>query len=175
MRRTASLPLPLLLTALLLAGCTDPSPMPTPPPTPSATPVFASDEEALAAAEEAYGKYLATSDEIIRDGGTNPERLVPFVSSDIYERESAGFALLQERSIHGTGTTKFELTLQSFDDDQVTVYACNDYRETDVVDTSGASVLQEDRETLKPFEVVLDPNDSLRVVVMDVWSGGGVC
>jgi hypothetical protein len=55
MRRTARLPLPLLLITLVLAGCTQPDPMPTPPPTPSASPVFASDEEALAAAEEAYG------------------------------------------------------------------------------------------------------------------------
>ena len=175
MRRTARLPLPLLLITLVLAGCTQPDPMPTPPPTPSAAPVFASDEEALAAAEEAYGKYLATSDQIIRDGGANPERLKPLVAQEIYEREAAGFEILQERGIHGTGNTKFALKLQSFDNDQVTVYACNDYGDTDVVDSSGASVLPSGRDTLKPFEVSFDSQDSLRLIAIDSWAGGGVC
>jgi hypothetical protein len=175
MRRTARLPLPLLLIALVLAGCTPSEPMPTPPPTPSTAPVFASEEEALAAAEEAYGKYMATSDEIIREGGDDPERLRPLVSQEIYEREAAGFSVLQERGIHGTGATTFVLALQSFDDDQLTVYACNDYSSTDVVDSSGKSVLQDDRQVLKPFEVRFDPQDSLRLIAMDSWEGSGVC
>src|SRR5690606_919779 len=92
MRRTARLPLPLLLITLVLAGCTQPDPMPTPPPTPSAAPVFASDEEALAAAEEAYGKYLETVDAILADGGSNAERLKPLVTSALFEHEREGFA-----------------------------------------------------------------------------------
>src|SRR5690606_7687607 len=123
MRRTARLPLPLLLITLVLTGCTQPDPMPTPPPTPSSAPVFASDEEALAAAEEAYGKYLEESDQIIRDGGARPERLRPLVSDVIYRREVAGFEQLQERQLPGTGSTAFSLTLQSFDDVEITVYA----------------------------------------------------
>ena len=175
MRRTARLPLPLLLIALALVGCTPADPMPSPPPTPSEAPVFASDEEALAAAEEAYGKYLATSDDIIRDGGAGPERLKPLVSDAIYEREAKGFTVLEERNIHGTGSTEFSLALQSYDDTRLTVYACNDYSKTDVVDVTGTSVLAPDRDTLKPFEVTLDPKDSLRLIAMDAWDGGGVC
>ena len=52
-----------VLVALLLGGCTG-TPAPTASPTPSASaaePVFASDEEALAAAVEAYEKYRAAS------------------------------------------------------------------------------------------------------------------
>lgn len=175
MRRTAHLSAALLLTALVLTGCTTPTPMPTAPPEPSIVPVFASDEEALAAAEEAYGRFLATSDEIIRDGGAHPERLAPLVSSALYERELAGFSVLTERGIRGTGSTTFVLRLQSFDTSHVTVYACNDYSNTDMVDESGASVLQADRETLKAFEVTLDPADSLRLIRMDSWESGGVC
>ena len=46
-----------LAVVLLLTGCSLASPEVAPTPTPSATPVFASEEEALAAAEEAYAAY----------------------------------------------------------------------------------------------------------------------
>ena len=72
MRRTARL-LPLaVLGAALLAGCLPTDPPVTPPPTSDLEPVFASDEEALAAAEEAYGAYLAAADEILSSGGADP-------------------------------------------------------------------------------------------------------
>ena len=48
--------------ALALSGCAGaPTPTPTPPSSASAAPIFASDEEALAAAEAAYERYRATS------------------------------------------------------------------------------------------------------------------
>ena len=63
------------LLALVLAGCAPDVPAIQVPPTPTVTPLFASDEEALAAAEEAYAAYLAMSDEITSDGGERPERI----------------------------------------------------------------------------------------------------
>src|SRR3954462_13593979 len=56
---------PLLATAALLlalAGCVPTDSHPTSWPHPSATPVFASDAEALAAAEKAYAAYEAAVD-----------------------------------------------------------------------------------------------------------------
>ncbi|MDQ1582169.1 MAG: hypothetical protein QOF36_223, partial [Microbacteriaceae bacterium] len=56
------------LIVITLAGCaTSASPMPTPSAVHS--PLFASDEEALKAATDAYAAYLAMSDTIAQEGG----------------------------------------------------------------------------------------------------------
>src|SRR5689334_7391674 len=139
MRRTTRLLAPPLLAALLLAGCTPSDPMPTPPPTSDAAPVFATDEEALAAAEEAYGKYIATVDAILADGGQNPERLEPLVDDSLYQRELDGFAEFAAAGWRGTGARTFQLTLQRYEGHEVSLYSCEDLSGTDVVDSTGAS------------------------------------
>jgi hypothetical protein len=175
MRRTASLPLPLLLTALLLAGCTDPSPMPTPPPTPSQTPVFASDEEALAAAEEAYGKYMTAADEVIHGGGKQAELVQPYLSEDLYQRDKESFEQFTRNGWSGTGETTFAMELQQFDDATVVAYVCDDFTKTDVVDGNGHSVVATDRMTRVPYEVEFAVSDQMRIVRKELWEGEGVC
>lgn len=138
--------------------------------------MFASDEEALAAAEEAYGKYLATVDTILADGGVNPERLKPLVTLALYEHEREGFATYTSKGWYGVGTRTFTLELQQYDSNGVTVYSCDDLTDTDVVDASGASVVSETRENEYAFEVGFDLNDgSLVVASKNLWDGGGVC
>lgn len=171
MRRTARLPLPLLLITLVLTGCTQPDPMPTPPPTPSSAPVFASDEDALAAAEEAYGKYSAAADAIINDGGSDPQRLKPFVSSEIYEQEVAAYQDLVTNDWHGVGMTTFTLELQQYDDDAVVVYACDDVSGTDIVDAEGNSVVNVDGATRSRYEVEFAVGDDMRIIRKELWSG----
>lgn len=173
MRRTARLPLALLLAGLTLGGCATPTPMPTVPPA-TAEPVFASDEEALAAAEEAYGAYMAAADAVINDGGAAPERIQPFVSEELFGQELGGYQILLENGWRGTGTSTFSLTLQRFDDDEVVVYACDDVSATDVVDASGNSVIRAGRASIVPYEVELDPHDSMRIVRKELW-GAGAC
>ncbi len=67
--------------ALVLTGCVG-SPAPTQSPTPTeAAPIFASDEEALAAAVEAYEALSQQRrTKITDDGGAEPERIDPFVT-----------------------------------------------------------------------------------------------
>ncbi len=71
-----------LVGMLALTGCVDGDRLPTLPPTPTSTPIFASEEEALAAAEEAYAAYLEMSNLISSEGGVEPERIAPFVTAD---------------------------------------------------------------------------------------------
>jgi len=175
MRRTARLPLPLLLLALALVGCTPSDPMPTPPPTPSEAPVFASDEEALAAAEEAYGAFLSATDAVIRDGGSQPERVQKYLSPELYERELAGYEQLVQNGWHGVGSTTFKLVLQYFRGGSVVTYACDDVSQTDVLDSNGQSVVLEGRSERVAYEVEFDADNDLVIVRKDVWSGGGVC
>lgn len=175
MRRTTRLLAPPLLAALLLAGCTPSDPMPTPPPTSDAAPIFATDEEALAAAEEAYGKYLATADNILSDGGADPERLLEHVSPSLYDEERVGFERIMAKGWRGVGKTTFQLTLQRYDERQVIAYSCDDVSATDLVDQSGTSVVKEGRIERVPFEVEFDPRDGMRILSKAVWDGGGVC
>src|SRR5215207_3793459 len=70
--------------ALVLVGCMGaPSPAPSPEPTETAAvPIFASDEEALAAAVDAYERYRAISAEISEAGGHDSNRIDPVVSPE---------------------------------------------------------------------------------------------
>ena len=64
-----------MLAATALAGCAaSPKPLPSVSGTADAAPVFASDDEALAAAEKAYAAYQKVGDAVGQDGGDNAER-----------------------------------------------------------------------------------------------------
>ncbi|MFT4284557.1 MAG: hypothetical protein QM598_06970 [Protaetiibacter sp.] len=175
MRRTPRLLAPPLLAALLLGGCTTPDPTPTPPHTTDAAPVFASDEEALAAAEEAYGKYIATVDAILNDGGASPERLEPLVSAEIYANEVTGFAEIAENGWRGKGATQANLSLQKYDKSELTSYVCEDISGTDILDGDGKSVVKPNRQTLLPYVVTFDLHDHLRILEKERWDGSSVC
>lgn len=176
MPRTVRLLPAIAIAALVLAGCVPGDPLPTPPPSSGSAPVFATEAEALAAAEEAYGAYLATVDAILADGGQNPERLQPLSSEALYEREARGFADLAAQGWRGIGTRTFTLSLQLYNDHEVVVYSCDDVSYTDIVDAAGNSVVATDRQDRYAFEVVVGTqNSDLIVLSKDLWEGGGVC
>ena len=167
---------------LLFSGCGGGAPIPTLPPTPSATPIFASEEEALAAAEEAYAAYSEMSDLISSEGGAEPERIAPLVTESQLEREvetAEYFSSRNLRAVGGPTVTYFELQQfsESAEGAEVVVYVCLDVSETRVVDATGADVTPPDREPTVPLEVefVSDEANSLLVARSDVWSGSSFC
>ena len=175
-----------LLATFALAGC-----VPTPTPTPSTSaatdaPVFASDEEALAAATEAYAGFLMMSDQILKDGGSNPERIREYASDELAMVEMKGYTDTQTKGLRSTGGSQFSnITIQAIDETQgnklavVTVYLCSDVSAVDVIDASGTSVVSPNRPDRTPFEVTFDlvSTDPMRLLVAsaDVWGGPGVC
>ncbi len=168
---------------LVLAGCTQPAPEPTPTPSPTATPVFASDEEALAAAEKAYADYLAMSDLIFGEGGRESERLEAVATDAIVELESEAFAEVERNGWRSEGTTKFDsVTLQAatysdWSATSVTIYACSDVSGLDVIDASGTSIVAADRPVRQPFELTFVGGDEQRLLLdeKELWEGAGVC
>jgi hypothetical protein len=143
---------------LALTGCVGGTPLPTLPPSPTTTPIFASEEEALAAAEEAYAAYLEVSNLISSEGGVDPERIAPFVTERRLEDELRGFATLREHRLRVEGATRFgviELQQASLDgeDAEVVFYACWDGSETRVFDSEGEDVTPADREVRVVLEV----------------------
>jgi len=149
-----------LVGMLTLTGCVDGDPLPTLPPTPTSTPIFASEEEALAAAEEAYAAYLEMSNLIASEGGVNPERIAALVTDERLIDELRGFETLRELQVHTSGRDTFEtIELQRFDqtDDgaEVVLYVCWDASAVRVLDATGADVTPSERNVHDLLEVVM--------------------
>ncbi|WP_129586662.1 hypothetical protein [Microterricola viridarii] len=175
------------LLAGLLTGCVNaPLPVPSPTETPdAAAPLFATDEEALAAAEAAYAAYLAASDEILASGGVKPERLVPFVSPAFFEHEMEGFERAREEGLRYVGETAFSrFELQAHNPNPgpgstvVSAYVCVNYAGVDVVDAGGLSRTAPNRPADLAFVVGFiagSTADELILATKEPWAGTGVC
>ena len=148
-------------------------------PTPTTTPVFASDEEALAAAEEAYRAYLAVADQIFAEGGADPARLADVATGDQLVADIAGFDEVRNLGQHSVGETHFRDTvLQRYDpatkDHAVTLYLCEDVSQVDVFDATGVSIVSADRPAFVMYEVAFDfaPTTTLLVSDKQAWEAG---
>jgi hypothetical protein len=144
-----------------LAGCVGPPSAPMPVPSPSSTPVFASDEEALAAAEVAYGEYVAVASQIFADGGADADRLRATATGEQLEADLAGFEEVARLGQHSTGATAFDqFVLQQYTPDSpretVVVYVCDDVTGVDVLDQEGNSLVSPSRPDLTTYEVSFD-------------------
>jgi hypothetical protein len=132
--RVGAIPRALALPALLLAlvGCgpePDPWPSGTSTPTPEATPtaLWSDDDEALELAVAAYQKYLDVAAEIAADGGRDPERIEPYVTSEQYENELAGFSRMRDSRVTQRGESLlFRPSAQTVRVDSVTFSVCWD-------------------------------------------------
>jgi hypothetical protein len=173
------------LVVLLLAGCVPGDPLVTPEPEPDATPLFASDDEALAAATEAYAKYLKVSDAIAHDGGSDVERMQNLVTEVQYVKELNGFQQLLDQHLHFSGTSAFDnASLQSWvmlspSTAQIVIYACSDVSSTRVLDADGHDVTPDSRPERTPLELEFtsasgDPRDLL-LSRSEVWLGNDFC
>jgi hypothetical protein len=170
-----------LITLLALSGCVAEPPVVLPSEEPSSSPVFASDEEALAAAEEAYGAYVAIYDRLLSEGGIDPEPLRLKVSDALFADIVDGMAIYSDRGWRTDGTSTFDsLELQQHAQDgntaSVVVYLCADVSTVRILDSSGADVTPE-RQDRVPLEVefsFIAPTDSL-LERSEVWTGADYC
>jgi len=185
MRRTAVALALLIVPVLALSGCAPTPPPATEDPKPSSTPLFANEEEALKAATEAYAAYVKVSDQILAEGGANPERIMSVATGDVAKEEREGYGQLSALGYHLVGATSFDgVTLQRFETvsafgpDIVSVYLCTDVKGVDVLDSSGLSVVPPGRPDRTGFEVHFDAAKSsgqLLVSQKTVWEKDGVC
>lgn len=170
-----------LVGMLALSGCGGGDPLPTLPPSPSSTPVFASEEEALAAAEEAYSAYRATSDLITSEGGLRPERIAPFVTEEQLKDELDGFRYFETNGIRSVGSAPvIEILLQQFLDEgdsyEIVFYSCIDVSSVSIIDNTGADVTPADRPPLVALEVSMrGTNGDFLLSDSDQWSDSQFC
>ncbi len=157
---------------LALGACGPQAQPPTPTPSPTTTPFFASDEEALAAAEEVYREYLAMSDLISSEGGADPERIAPFVTEMWLDHEIETAEELGESGRRISGNSEVSsFQLQERNDSQIIVYACHQLDHTKVIDADGHDVTPKDRarESLLEVTFVIDATAVL-VGGSELWS-----
>lgn len=149
-----------------------------PVPTASATPVFASDEEALAAAKEAYGAYLAELDRALTTletsglGAVASGRALSEAIDSVDGFREDGHVLV--------GASSFDSAklIQAGAGGDVDIYVCWDISETDVVDESGVSTVLENRPSLFPMQVSLEwLEEKLLLIVREaeIWNGENFC
>jgi hypothetical protein len=184
-----SVPLAVVLagaSVLMLAGCVQSTPHVIPTSEPSSKPVFASNAEALAAAKKAYTAYLAVSDQILIDGGYDSGRLLKVATASELRSQQPGFNAARSKHWRSSGATKIDaIMLQSFDPSApqgravVTVYACVDVSDVDVVDQNGNSVVSAGRPKSATFQATFDlaSRDPARLIMADElpWQGKGIC
>jgi hypothetical protein len=173
-----------LVVTLVVSGCAS-SPQPSPTPSPSVTPLFQSDDEALAAAQEAYAAYQRVEDEILAEGGVDGTRIEKVAIREALIAAQTGFKDFVENGYRSVGSVSFDsMELQSHDQSTsnnqnvVTAYLCLDFSAQDVLDVSGNSVVRSGRPLRQPFEVSFDFDPTTSTLVLsqrDPWAGEQLC
>ena len=185
-RRTATLTLAVVALLSLLSGCAPDQPSPPAPTSSLEKNPFPSDDEALAAAQATYERFMALTKQIANEGGLAPERIDDLATPEVASTEKEGFAEFAARKLTITGDSIVRsAVLQSYSPRAaegraiVTGYFCIDVSGVDVLDENGTSVVQPSRPDTTPYEVAFDlvANDPTRLIVStkNVWRGEGVC
>ena len=160
------------IASLTLVGCSTSAPKAVP--TSSAVeqaPAFASDEEALAAAQAAYAEYLSVSDQIARDGGANPERLKKLVSSNLFEEMKSTFNSMKNDGLHAEGVTTFDsLHLENRSVSNASFYLCVDVSQNLMFNASGENVTPSNRMNRVPLVVNFAFHGTPTIESSEVWS-----
>ncbi|NQX27710.1 hypothetical protein HQQ81_10190 [Microbacteriaceae bacterium VKM Ac-2854] len=183
MRRSS----PLLVLALLatLAGCSptalqtessaapDPTDFPVASETPAAAEIFATDDDALAAAQAAFQRFLDATNTIEADGGSGTDALANVVSGDLLTQMTSSYAEMASAGVHSVGATTFDgatFTSRAMEGDaeSVTIGACVDSTDTKVVDASGATQNPPDSRARVPFEVEVSATSPTAVTVVNL-------
>lgn len=168
---------------LPLSGCSGaPTPTAAPTSSPTSDPVFATDEEALAAAEAAYEKFELVSQTIASQSGADADRIADVATSDYVPGLLEEFAQYAELGIRVEGRATldhFSLVQQDVHESgtRVTIYVCRDVSDVVVRDANGADVTPAERDDRTPLVASLvgtNPAD-LAVDTVELWSGKDFC
>ncbi len=181
MPRRLTLAVAPLLLALALAGCTESTRLPPPEPPAAGEPLFASDEEALAAATAAYEEYLEAVDSALADPGAFDNSLEQFASGQALEEATRSVGVLEDRGLRFEGSrevtdVQLQQAIQVDDTTLVVIYVCESVASVDVLDAQGQSVVEPTRPDLAAFEVSVEATISeVLVTERTLWSDQQFC
>ncbi|QTX05678.1 hypothetical protein [Agromyces archimandritae] len=165
-----------------LTACTPDDPKPTK--TPAATadgPIFASDEEAFEAAKAAYERFHEVYTRVGESGGKDLEGIEDVATGEFLEYIEEDFAALRDQGWHTTGHSEVEYLdlIQDFETPErgaiVQITLCEDVSGLDVVDRTGASVVEKDRDPTIPVELTVEGPNASEMKVSSRWERGEFC
>ncbi|MFP1601657.1 hypothetical protein ACLD0U_03095 [Microbacterium sp. 2216-1] len=138
------------ITLAMLAGCS-----PQPEPTPTETPLFASEEEAFAAAEETYRAYMTAYNAIDIQDPTTFEATREFVGGDFATEERKTLSRFHAEGYTRTGSTHIlDFSGETYTEaEAVVARTCNDVSETDFVSTDGNSIVSSERQDVYALDL----------------------
>ncbi|MEJ1091612.1 hypothetical protein [Microbacterium istanbulense] len=155
----------LTLSIGVLAACT-----PAPEPTPTATALFASDEEAFAAAEETYRAYTEALNEVDTSKPQTFEAVYKYTTGDFQNRDRKNFSTLHAERFAMTGDSqlvRFE-GLKFDNESTITAEICVDVSKTDVINQDGVSMVPDDRPDVSGAIVKFElDDDEVRIARAD--------
>ena len=183
LRRSAAGTLTCLLGAMALAACTPADP---PASTPTPTAIFASEDEALAAATDVFAGYLAAYDSAMAKGGKDLSGVRDYVGEDYFATLSEPGTIVQN-NWHTNGVSTFEVvevakfsstdTLTAID-----LNICRDVSAIKVIDSNERNVTPADRVSIVPLTVSFTSPSAeassvkpLIVSKVESWTASGAC
>lgn len=182
-RRAPLVALVAVLIGIGTSGCFASTATPSPSvdaASPSPSPLFASDEEALTAATEAYAAYLEASNSLGKNGWKNTDEIARLTTEEALSDDSATTQRYRDLAYVQIGDSTFDsISIQSSDATSLTAYLCLDASQADLVDSSGTSVVNRDQPRRVPLQVEFasaGPGTSdLLVGRSEAWTGDNFC
>ncbi|EPR75783.1 hypothetical protein ADILRU_1953 [Leifsonia rubra CMS 76R] len=167
-----------MLLLALLSGCVPTDASPQPEPTPTFVAPYASDEEALAAAEEAYAEYVRVTGAVYGESLGDPADLSTVATGDHLDELVDALSRLEADEQYIVGEQTFDqVILQRYSRDEsnsevLAVYLCDDLSGLAIY-SGGEKVGPEKPITPAQMQVVFDyspESKSLLVSARDIWS-----
>ncbi|MCR2763471.1 hypothetical protein NQ152_08090 [Microbacterium sp. zg.B48] len=168
--RVASVILMLAVLAGLATGC-----QPQPEPTPTAS-VFASEEEAFAAAEETYRAYVDALNQVDLSDPETFEAVYAWTTGELNATDRKNFSAWHADGYSKSGEARITETragaVHRLGSPDVTVRmeACYDVSAVDVVDKEGKSVVSPERPSLQRLALVFVTADTPTSLGIDAIS-----
>ena len=142
LRRVAAVTVALAMVAVFATGC---QPEPAPSPT---GPVFATEEEAFAAAEETYRAYVEALNQVDLSDPETFEAVYAWTTGDANANERKTLTQMHADGWNVSGETavrSFRGKTADLDSVQVDAVVCSDVSAVEVVDANGESVVSAER------------------------------
>jgi len=170
-----------VLLATSLSGCAPSDASAPPQPAATFAAPYATDEEALAAAEEAYTEYTRVSDQILHDGGADAERLAEVAVGSFLEESLVELREFESNGYRATGeVVSSDFVLQRYSPktgplELISVYLCSDVSAVEIFDSSGISLVANERDDLATMQVAFTFNNERRQLLVSdqqLWASG---
>jgi hypothetical protein len=168
-----------------LTACTESARIPDAEPSSEGAPLFASDEEALAAATAAYQEYLAASGQVSSSADLDISPIVDLVTEAYLVNEAATLDQFESRGLRTAGDSILagSALQQWFESGSggvtVIIYACVDVSNVRLIDRDGVDVTPADRPAIAALEVQfisgVAGSEQLLLESSVPWTDTGVC